>query len=57
MAATEKTIKSAKTVSQKTASRRTRKIMQPPRQGTISRSLIKKVIKEVIANRPVTNEI
>ena len=37
---------------EKTASHRKRKIVQPPRRGTISRSIIRKVIQEVIAKRP-----
>ena len=41
---------------QKTTSHRRRKIVTPGRRGTVSISAIRKVIKEVIANRPVSNE-
>jgi hypothetical protein len=37
-------------------SRRKRKIVTPGRRGTVSRAAIRRVIKEVIANRPVSNE-
>ena len=40
----------------KTTSHRKRKIVTPGRRGTVSISAIRKVIKEVIANRPVSNE-
>jgi hypothetical protein len=30
--------------------------MQPPKRGTISRSRIRKVIREVISSRPISNE-
>ena len=41
---------------QKTTSHRRRKIVTPGRRGIVSISAIRKVIKEVIANRPVSNE-
>ena len=41
---------------EKTTSRRKRKIVTPGRRGTVSRAAIRRVIKEVIANRPVSNE-
>lgn len=37
-------------------SRGKRKIMTPTKRGTINRATIRRVIKEVIANRPVSNE-
>jgi hypothetical protein len=41
---------------EKTTSHRKRKIMTPSKRGTINRATIRRVIKEVIANRPVSNE-
>jgi hypothetical protein len=41
---------------EKTTSQRKRKIMTPARRGTINRATIRKVIKEVIANRSTSNE-
>jgi hypothetical protein len=38
--------------SKKVSPRPIRKIMTPATEGTIKRSLIRKVIREVIANRP-----
>jgi hypothetical protein len=40
----------------KTTSHRKRKIVTPGRRGTVSIAAIRKVIREVIANRPVSNE-
>ena len=40
---------------QSTSSRK-RKIMTPTKRGTINRATIRRVIKEIIANRPVSNE-
>ncbi len=56
MAAASKTSKTAKSKKTKASSHRARKIMTPVNQGTIKRSVIRKVIREVIANRPVSNE-
>jgi hypothetical protein len=41
---------------EKTTSHRKRKIMTPTKRGTINRATIRRVIKEVIANRPISNE-
>lgn len=41
---------------QKTTSHRKRKIVTPGRRRTVSIAAIRKVIKEVIANRPASNE-
>ena len=41
---------------EKTASHRKRKIMTHAKRGTINRATIRKVIKEVIANRSTSNE-
>jgi hypothetical protein len=57
MTAASKADKSEKPKPQKNSSRRIRKIMTPVKEGTIKRSVIRKVIKEVIANRPASNEI
>ena len=51
-----KASKDVQQTSQKISSRLTRKIMQPPKRGTISRSRIRKVIREVISSRPISNE-
>lgn len=48
--------KRANSSSKKTHSSRARKIMTPVKQGTIKRSVIRKVIREVIAKQPVSNE-
>jgi hypothetical protein len=40
----------------KTTQHRKRKIVTPGRRGTVSIAAIRKVIKEIIANRPVSNE-
>lgn len=41
---------------ERTTSHRKRKIMTPTKRGTINRATIRRVIKEVIANRSVSNE-
>lgn len=41
---------------EKATSHRKRKIMTPTKRGTINRATIRRVIKEVIANRPISNE-
>jgi len=56
MAAASKADKSAKSKQPKASTHRQRKIMQPAKRGTVSRATIRKVIREVIANRPATNE-
>ena len=57
MAAASKADKSAKSKQPNASTHRQRKIMTPDKQGTIKRSVIRKVIREVIANRPASNEI
>ncbi len=41
---------------EKAVSHRKRKIMTPAKRGTINRATIRRVIKEVIANRSHSNE-
>ena len=41
---------------ERATSHRKRKIMTPTKRGTINRATIRRVIKEVIANRPASNE-
>lgn len=36
--------------------KRKRKVLLPPKIGTVSRAVIKKAIRKIIANRPVSNE-
>ncbi len=40
---------------EKTTSRRKRKIIMPIRKGTVSESAIRKAIRNVMANQPVSN--
>ncbi len=37
-------------------SHRKRKVLLPPKQGTVSRAVIRKAVRKIIANRLVINE-
>lgn len=52
MAAASKKDKSDKAIQEKTSSPRIRTIKTPAKQGTIKRSVIRRAIKEIMAEQP-----
>lgn len=55
-ATASKSNRTAEPPSGRTSPHRARKIMTPIKEGTIKRSVIRKVVKDVIANRQASNE-